>query len=874
MEVWKGLPFAVRSYAVALGATAAALLLRWLVDGWVGDQLPYATVYGAVAIAVAFGGYPPALVAMALGFVGCDLLFVAPRGKLVFGASNLIAAGSYLFFCSVIIFWGERMRRAVQRAEQIAEERRALDRRLRMALRASRTIAWRKDLRTGQISASENVAAILGLPANEDSSDSLRSVLPGDIGALLPIVDQAVGESGEFTADVRVMRPDGQPAWLRHRARIDRDAGGEPLQMIGTSTDITDLKRAEEALQQREQQLRLVADAMPVLLSYLDRDRRYRYVNRRYADWFRCSLDDVLGKTTEEVLGPSVARVANPYLDRAFGGEEMRFEVEAMYPGGPRWVNGHYIPDFDASGQVVGISVLVLDITERKQAEEALRRSGSRLSAILEHLPVGVGLMDLEGRVVLSNAMLRRFVPELIPSRDVNRMDRWHAFDASGRPLFPEDWPSERALRGETVRPGSEFTFRDDDGRETWFLTSAVPHRGPDGEVIGAIVALQDITVQKEAHAALRAADRRKDEFLATLAHELRNPLAPIRNAVQILKAKGSQDPDSRWVPELVDRQLQHMSRLLEDLLDVSRIAHDKLELRKQRIELSEVIHTAIETCRPHLDGAGHELTVSLPSRSIYLEADPVRLAQVFSNLLSNAAKYTHASGHIHLTAEWRDNTLTVAVKDDGIGISAEMLPRVFEIFSQGDRAVERSQGGLGLGLSLVRGLLDLHGGRVEARSDGAGKGSEFIVHLPLLDETVTHAPPSRIEAVREGAGRRRLLIVDDFRDSADSLAVLMKLLGHEVHTAYDGNEAIERAAALLPEVIVLDIGMPRPDGVDVCRHIRRQPWGREMTLIALTGWGRADDRRRTEDAGFNHHLVKPLDLEALTTLLASLPIS
>jgi PAS domain S-box-containing protein len=875
MVVRKGLVSAIYAYGVAIIATVVALFVRALIDPWLGADLPHATAYGAVALSVAVGGYRAAVLAMIISFFGCDFLFVEPRGALGFALpQNLIRSGGYLTFASLVILWGERMRRARAHAEQIAEEHRVLDERLRLALTASRTIAWSKDLRTGQVSASDNVAAILGLPADQNSSDSLRAVLPDDVGALLEVSGGTAAARGECTVDVRVARPDGQPAWLRHRAKVVPDAQGRPQYLMGTATDITDLKRAEETLRQRERQLRLIADAMPVLLSYIDRDRRYRFVNRRYEDWFRISTSEVLGRTMEEVIGPAVLAAVRPYVERAFRGEEVHFEIEADYPDGRRWINGHYIPDLDAAGQVAGICVLVLDVTSRKRAEEAVRQSEARLLAILEHLPVGVALTDIDGRVVLSNTMMRDYVGGRIPSRDLDRMDRWIARDGSGRPVPPGSWPVERALRGESVEPGVEFTYRDDDGREIWLLTSAIPHHDAAGDVVGAIAALQDITAHKQAHEALRAADRRKDEFLATLAHELRNPLAPIRNAVQILKAKGSTDPDSRWVPELVERQLQHMSRLLEDLLDVSRIAHDKLALRKQRIELTEVIHTAIETCRPYLDGAGHELDVALPSRPVYLDADPVRLAQVFSNLLSNAAKYTHAGGHIRLAAVERERELKVSVKDDGIGISNDILPHVFEMFSQGDKALESSQGGLGLGLSLVRGLLDLHGGRVEARSDGAGRGSEFIVHLPLLAEGTPASERARPPSGPHGVlmSRRRLLIVDDFQDSADSLAVLMRLLGHEVHTAYGGAEAIERAGELQPEVVVLDIGMPRPDGVDVCRHIREQPWGKAMTLIALTGWGRADDRRRTESAGFNHHMVKPLDLDALKAVLSSLP--
>ena len=508
--------------------------------------------------------------------------------------------------------------------------------------------------------------------------------------------------------------------------------------------DIKDLERALEALRRREQQLRHIADAMPALISYVDADRRYRFVNRQYETWFRCTREEVLGKTMEEVLGAEVMARGAPHIDRALGGEEAHFELEAPYPGGPRWVNAHYIPDFDASGRVAGFCVLVLDVTARKQAEAAT-------------------------------------------------------------------------------------------------------------------------------HQALQAADRRKDEFLATLAHELRNPLAPIRNAVQVLKAKGTVDPDAGWVPEVVERQLQHMSRLLEDLLDVSRIAHDKLELRKQPVELADVVRTAIETSRPLLDEAGHELRVSLPPGPVHLEADPVRLAQVFSNLVGNAAKYTRPGGHIGLSGTLRGDELVVSVTDDGIGISAEMLPRVFDIFSQAERALERSQGGLGVGLSLVRGLLELHGGRVEARSDGPGKGSEFIVRLPVRSPRARAGAPAPAPAAAAGTARR-LLIVDDLRDSADSLAMLMRIMGHEVTTAYDGDEAIARAGELRPDAVVLDIGMPKPNGFDVCRHIRAQPWGKMTLLVALTGWGREDDRRHTEDAGFDHHLVKPVDPHALVALLAALP--
>jgi PAS domain S-box-containing protein len=630
------------------------------------------------------------------------------------------------------------------------------------------------------------------------------------------------------------------------------------------------LEQRQAALRQSEQQFRHVADVTPALISYVGRDRRYRFVNKLYGAWFQCSSSDVVGRTIDDVLGPETMKVAGEYIDRALAGEEVHFQPEVQYPVGPRWVDAHYIPDFDPSGQVAGFCVLVFDVTQRKLAEDALRQSEARLWAILDHLSVGVGLVNPEGQLILSNSTMRKYAPERMPSRDPARKDRWRV---DGGAVPQEGFAAERALRGETVRPGIEFSYRDDDGRDVWLLTTAVPFRGAEGEVLGAIVVLQDITAHKQANRALQAADRRKDEFLATLAHELRNPLAAIRNAAAILKAMESSNPEARWVPEVIDRQLAQMSRLLEDLLDVSRIAHDKLALRRQRIELSEVVHNAIETCGPQLDAGNHSIKVSLPEGSIPLHADPVRLEQVFSNLISNAAKYTPPGGHIRITGERRGDAVAISVKDDGVGISPEMVPRLFQIFSQGERALERSQGGLGVGLSLVRGLLELHEGRVEAKSDGMGKGSEFTVHLPVMSGSSSESLSSRPAAEQNVvAAKCRVLIADDARDSADSLAVILAMKGHETHTAYDGEEAMTAAARLRPDVVILDIRMPKRNGFEACRWIREQSWGKTMLLIALSGWGTEDDRRRTEEAGFDRHLVKPVAPEVLFALIVPRP--
>ena len=370
----------------------------------------------------------------------------------------------------------------------------------------------------------------------------------------------------------------------------------------------------------------------------------------------------------------------------------------------------------------------------------------------------------------------------------------------------------------------------------------------------------------------LQEQDRRKDEFLATLAHELRNPLAPIRNALTILKHAQDKPEVLGRAREMMERQVAHMVRLIDDLLDVSRISRGKLELRRGHVELATVIHQAVETCRPAFEGAGHEVTVTLPPEPMYLNADSFRLSQVFGNLLSNASKFMERGGCIWLTAERQGSDAVVSVKDTGIGIPPDKLESIFEMFSQVDKTLERSQSGLGIGLTLAKCLVELHDGSIEARSAGPGKGSELVVRLPAVIEKPQPQPSE--EPVEEPAAtnRRRILVVDDNQDSAESLATLLTLKGNDTHMASNGQEAVEAAARLRPDVILLDIGMPNMNGYEACRRIRELPGGDDVVIIALTGWGQDEDRRRSSEAGFNEHLVKPLDPAILVKLLAGAP--
>jgi signal transduction histidine kinase/CheY-like chemotaxis protein len=374
---------------------------------------------------------------------------------------------------------------------------------------------------------------------------------------------------------------------------------------------------------------------------------------------------------------------------------------------------------------------------------------------------------------------------------------------------------------------------------------------------------------RKQTQKSLELADRRKDEFLATLAHELRNPLAPLKNSVAILQMNAAADPTIQHSCEIMERQVNHLVRLVDDLMEVSRITRGKIELRKERLELAAVARNAVEISRPVIDAARVHLSLALPPEPIELDGDFVRLSQVLANLLNNAAKYTNQGGQIWLSAKRDRDELAISVRDTGIGIPAEMLPSVFDLFVQVDRATSRAQGGLGIGLTLVRSLIEMHDGSVEVRSEGVDRGSEFIVRLPLPKRQTLTLPAASSAHANGASTMRRVLIVDDNRDAAATLGTLLKCLGADVRVTNDGESALAAMETQRPDVVLLDLGMPGMDGLEVARRVRSRPEFARILLIALTGWGQEDDRRRTSEAGFDHHLVKPVDLAALQSFLA-----
>jgi len=419
-------------------------------------------------------------------------------------------------------------------------------------------------------------------------------------------------------------------------------------------------------------------------------------------------------------------------------------------------------------------------------------------------------------------------------------------------------------------------------GAPRWMAYKVLTLPGADGRPVAFATVSQDVTERRRLEDDLRRvvaelsdADRRKNEFLAMLAHELRNPLAPISNAVRALSLGRRDETAVDSASEMLERQVGQIIRLVDDLLDVSRISRGKIALRPERVELTRIIDQAVEASRAQYRSMDQELTVSLPSEPVYLNADPTRLAQVVGNLLNNAHKFTDVGGRISVAVEREGAQVVIRVKDTGVGIAAEHLAGIFEMFTQVESSLERSRSGLGIGLTLVKTLVEMHGGTVEAHSDGPGRGSEFVVRLPVLrdvPESLSPAAPEHLDA--SPVVRRRVLIVDDNRDAAEWLATLLSLSGHETHIALDGDQAVKAAERLLPDAILLDIGLPRIDGYEVCRRIREQPWGRGLMIVALTGWGQEEDRQKSKEAGFNTHLVKPVDDEVIMNLLASLPSS
>jgi PAS domain S-box-containing protein len=491
-----------------------------------------------------------------------------------------------------------------------------------------------------------------------------------------------------------------------------------------------------------------------------------------------------------------------------------------------------------------------------KRAQQEERRQREQLRVTLSSIGDAVIVTDTRGVVTFLNPVAAE-------------LTGWGPREAAGKPL-------EQVFRivneetGQPVESPVGKVLREDGSRVDVSLTIS-PVLSAEGKVVAASKIARDITVRKRYEQALKEADRQKNEWIAMLAHELRNPLAPIRNALHLLKVPGADAGAVEQIRQMAERQVQHVVRLVDDLLDVSRILRGRIALRKESVELAHVVARGAETAQPMIDAQGQQLITALPPEPLRLEGDPTRLAQVVSNLLHNAAKFSARAGRIWLTVERLGDTAVLRVRDEGAGIPADLLPRVFDLFTQEDRSLERSQGGLGIGLTVVRKLVELHGGTVTAHSEGPGKGSEFVVRLPGILEARSPGPAEAGPAPGPAPVARRVLVVDDNVDAAESVAMILRLSGHEIRLAHSGPEALKAAEKYRPEVVVLDIGLPGISGYEVAKRLRQQPTFRETLLIAVTGYGQEEDQRRSREAGFDRHLVKPVDPYALEQVLATL---
>lgn len=639
--------------------------------------------------------------------------------------------------------------------------------------------------------------------------------------------------------------------------------------------DVTERKLAEEALRASEDQFRAVFNQTTGGIAQTDLTGRFVLVNDRFCEITGRSREDLLKSRMQDITHPEDLPVSLEKFHTLTTGQSTSFVVEKRYvrsDGSVAWVHNDVSAIHTAEGDVRFVVAAVADITEAKRAETLNRQSEERYRTLVGQVKdYAIFRTDPEGHATTWNEGVKRVL----------------GFDEAefvGKVIVPliftpedvQDGVPERELEQATAtgEASNDRWMRRKDGTRFYAMGTTTALCDETGKLTGFTKVMRDQTDRKrledelrQSTAALSEADHRKNEFLAMLAHELRNPLAAISNAVE-LSNRAEVDADSTaWGKDVIKRQVGNLSHLVNDLMDVSRITQGKVQLRKEPVELGPLIARAVAMVQHHIDHQRHDLSISLPKEPVWLEADPTRLEQVFSNLLGNAAKYTEPGGRIGLQAERQGKEVVIAVRDTGVGISPEMLTQVFDLFTQVERSSDRSQGGLGIGLTVVRSLIEMHGGTISAAST-PGEGSVFTVRLPIAQAPPAEQPEPAKNGDVENQTSRRILIIDDNADTAQSMARLLKLSGHRVETANDGPSAIDAARAHRPDVMLLDIGLPGMDGYEVAATIRQDECCKDTVIIGVSGYGQEADRRRSREAGFNHHLVKPVDYDSLIALI------
>lgn len=706
---------------------------------------------------------------------------------------------------------------------------------------------------------------------------------------------RALREDQQFLGrEMIIERPDGSRTPVLVYANPLHDETGGLIGAMNVLVDISERKHLEdksrnllEALQREWERLIEIFERSPAFMAVVrGPDHIFERANDRY--YKLIGGREIIGKSVREAVPEVVDQgylelLNEVYLNnKAVAGSDMPLTINNVIDGTleERHLEFVYEPLPASDGSVSGILVHGIDLTERIQAENRLaavtaesERSRRLYETILSNVPDLVYVFDLNGRFTYANqALLNMWGKSWDEAIGKNCLElgypAWHA--AKHEQEINTVIATGQAVRGEVPFIGT--------GGLRIYDYIFVPVFGSNSEVEAVAGTTRDVTERKQLEQELQtrveesaAAERKKDEFIALLAHELRNPLAPVRNGLQILELAGDDRETVTRVRAMMDRQLAHMVRLIDDLLDVSRMNRNKLHLQRNRVSLDDVIANAVETVRPAIETARHQLSISLPAEPILLDADLTRLAQVISNLLSNSAKYTPPGGEIWLTAERQQQEILITVRDTGIGIPPTALNRIFDMFSQVPRSLEQSTGGLGIGLALVKALVEMHGGTVGVTSDWPGKGTTFNIRLPLSANQELPIPQTSNPPHRSTDPSRRVLVVDDNRDSSTSLAMIFDMLGHEVRVAHDGLQALAAVADFYPDIVLMDIGMPHLNGYDATRRIREQPGGDKITIIAVTGWGQASDRSQSRAAGCDGHLVKPVNLKDIEAVLADL---
>jgi len=709
---------------------------------------------------------------------------------------------------------------------------------------------------------------------------ALSAVHPDDVSELVVRWGRALETSSPTEIEYRIRTRSGDYRWHVGQIVPMLDTTGSVIRWIATAFDIHDRRAAEDALRASERRFETIFHLSPQP-SAITRaaDGTFLDVNAAFVEVMGFSREEAIGRTGAQ-LGIWTVEERAAFMAPVFDGAQRSAEAVFRTKSGRDLRTVLAMAPVELGGERCFVSV-VTDVTDRRAVEDALRKSEAEararaddLAAVMDAVPAVVWIShdrachEISGNRAGHEVLRVPMNSNLSKTATDPAATRHFAVYVNGAELRAEQLPLQRAASGEEFR-NYEEELRFDDGRVTHLFGNVVPLRDPDGTPRGAIGAFLDVTRLKEVEEALRRADHRKDEFLALLSHELRNPLTPILTTARLLELRG--DTESRHEIEVITRQVKHLVRLVDDLLDMSRVSRGAVTLTKTRLELRDVVTRAVASTAPFFEEHGHELQLFVPS-GLVVDGDEVRLTQVVDNLLSNAARYTPPGGRVTVSGAREGESVLLRVRDTGVGIDPTLLPDLFEVFVQGVRGPDRAPGGLGIGLSLVKHLTELHGGTVEAHSEGLGRGSEFTVRIPASTApTPGTANTDGRWVARESGQRARVLIVDDHRDVVKGLSRLLSITGYDVRAALSPTEALEIATAFEPQVAILDIGLPEMDGYKLAGELRSRLRDASPVLIALSGYSQADDRRRSEASGFAFHLVKPLDIDALLDVLDKL---